>query len=174
MLSSPTPWNAGGKGDLTAPPPPIKGQACNTSGERYVTARWRNSITMFTQPLQCALKYYSFICQLYCTMLEGRKGQSYGGMAWIPTVLDTTSDGGTSSASVDSDSHPAPPRSLSSVAAAAMSDWDTTPNKEPPGLAFSTICWLLPVHLTTETATIKRASHVCLSHSVSPLIVKLT
>lgn len=105
----PSPRNAGGKNDLTAPPPPIKGQACNTSGESYVTARWRNPITVFIQTITVRTK----ILQLYLSIIlqhaQGEQRSELGGLAWTPTCLDTTSDGAPSSASVASDLHPAPP-----------------------------------------------------------------
>ena len=124
------------------------------------------------KPSQCALKYYSFICQLYCSMLEGSKGQSCRG-------------DGLNSHRPGHDQWWGPKLSkcgLRPPSSSTQQVWtpllwvteNTTPDKEPAGLTFSTICFLLPVHLLTETVTTERASHVCLSCSVSPLTVKLT
>ena len=169
----PNPWNAGGKSDLTAPPPPIKGQACNTSGESYVTARWRNPITVFIQTITVRTK----ILQLYLSIILQ--------YAWGEQRSEQFRGDGLNSHRPGHDQWWGPKLSkcgLRPPSSSTQQVWtpllwvteNTTPDKEPSGLTFSTICFLLPVHLLTETVTIERASHVCLSCSVSPLTVKLT
>ena len=128
MLSSPIHEMLVEKAILQPHPPPIKGQACNMSGESYVTARWRNPITVFIQTITVHTK----ILQLYLSIIlqyawGEQRSELWRGMAWgracTPTILDTTSDGATSSASVASDLHPAPP----SRCGRRCSEWLKTP-----------------------------------------------
>ena len=79
MLTSPTLWNAGGKGHLTASPPPIQGQACNKSGERCVTARCRNPITMFVQTITACTKITALFVNYTAACLRGEKVRAVGG-----------------------------------------------------------------------------------------------
>ena len=77
------------------------------------------------KPSQCTLKYYSFICQLYCSTLEGSKGQSCGGgwpggwpelpPSWTRPVMGPQAQQVWPQTSIQL--HPA------GVDAAALSDW---------------------------------------------------